>query len=264
MPLTKHKRELVVEYKRKNQALIDARRREHAEQQNLKSNPDLLDALIESGRPDNEILEEIGVFQFAALDTTTRAISASLFELTGSPEATLRLQKEADELISDSDLVVDFDKVDESPFSRAVWMETLRMHSPAGHGTYRTTDEDMTLPSGHFVPKNSDICFPIHLIHYDEDVWEEPRSFKPDRFLHRNSARRPLAGFQPFSQGERNCIGQFLANHVGRVTLLTLLHRYEWKLIGERAKFGDFGDFGLRLSTEDGLESPRMTISRRH
>ncbi|KAJ8909216.1 hypothetical protein NDN08_005908 [Rhodosorus marinus] len=261
---SKQKREILVEYKRRNQALLDERRREHEEQQTPKSNPDLLDALIESGRPDREILGEIGIFQFAALDTTSRAISAALFELSGSQDATLSLQKEADELINDSDLIVGFDKVDESPFSRAVWMETLRMHSPAGHGSYRTTDEDLTLPSGHFVPKNSDICFPMHLIHYDEDLWEQPRSFKPDRFLHPSSGRRPLTGYQPFSQGERNCIGQFLANHVGRVTLLTLHHRYEWKLFGDRAKFGDFGDFGLRLATEDGLESPRMTISRRH
>uniref|UniRef100_A0A6T6PQN6 Cytochrome P450 n=1 Tax=Rhodosorus marinus TaxID=101924 RepID=A0A6T6PQN6_9RHOD len=261
---SKHKREILAEYRRRNQALLDARRRERAEQQTPKSNPDLLDALIESGRPDHEILGEIGIFQFAALDTTTRAITAALFELTGSHDATLRLQKEADGLINGSDLSVGIDKLDESPFSRAVWMETLRMHGPAGHGTYRTTDEDMTLPSGHFVPKNSDICFPMHLIHHDEDLWEEAKSFKPDRFLQTSSGRRALTGYQPFSQGERNCIGQFLANHVGRVTLLTFLRRYEWKLVGDRAKFGDFGDFGLRLSTEDGLESPRMTISRRH
>ena len=48
-------------------------------------------------------------------------------------------------------------------------------------------------------------------VHYDHDLWDEPKAFNPDRFLIEKTKQRNPFSFIPFSGGPRNCIGKLIS-----------------------------------------------------
>jgi unspecific monooxygenase len=67
----------------------------------------------------------------------------------------------------------------------------------------------------------------MYQIHQREDIYPEPKKFKPERFIERQFS--PYE-FIPFGGGIRSCIGAELASYQMRLTLATILSRYELTL----------------------------------
>mgnify|MGYP005984116205 CR=1 FL=1 len=59
------------------------------------------------------------------------------------------------------------------------------------------------------VPAGS--TFLIAAVHMNkrEDIWSDPLTFNPDRFLSQNDTLRHKCAYVPFSYGPRNCIGTY-------------------------------------------------------
>ena len=49
----------------------------------------------------------------------------------------------------------------------------------------RKAMRDISLTDGSFIPKGAIICFPAHAIHRDNEVYENPGTFNPLRFVNR-------------------------------------------------------------------------------
>jgi cytochrome P450 len=73
----------------------------------------------------------------------------------------------------------------------------------------------------YLIPENSLVCVSPWLLHRRPDLWSDPSSFNPDRFL-QESPRHPCA-FLPFSAGPRQCIGQHFATLEGVLVLSRML-----------------------------------------
>jgi cytochrome P450 len=73
-------------------------------------------------------------------------------------------------------------------------------------------------------PAGSALCPAIHLLHMRPDLYPEPRTFRPERFLERKFASHE---WDPFGGGHRACLGQAFALYEMKVVLATLFTRLD-------------------------------------
>ncbi len=71
----------------------------------------------------------------------------------------------------------------------------------------------------------------IYLAHQREDVYPEPKQFKPERFLERQFS--PYE-YLPFGGGNRRCIGLAFAQFEMKLVLATILSRLQLALVDQR------------------------------
>jgi unspecific monooxygenase len=74
----------------------------------------------------------------------------------------------------------------------------------------------------------------IYLLHQREDLYPEPKQFKPERFLERQYS--PYE-FIPFGGGARRCIGEALALFEMKLVLATILSRYQLALASSEPEY---------------------------
>ncbi len=72
---------------------------------------------------------------------------------------------------------------------------------------------------------------PIYLTHQREDIYPQPKQFKPERFLERQYSAYE---YLPFGGGNRRCIGLAFAQFEMKLVLATILSRYELQLASNR------------------------------
>ena len=64
--------------------------------------------------------------------------------------------------------------------------------------------------AGVMVPKGTSALITPLAIHMNKDIYPDPETFDPTRFLPENSVGRHPFAYIPFSAGSRNCIGNIL------------------------------------------------------
>jgi cytochrome P450 len=69
----------------------------------------------------------------------------------------------------------------------------------------------------------------IYLTHQRQDLYPQPKLFKPERFVSRSFS--PYE-FLPFGGGVRRCIGEVFAQFEMKLVLATMLSRYKLALVG--------------------------------
>lgn len=192
-----------------------------------------LDMLLQStidGRPlnDKELRDEVSTFMFAGHDTTSVAMSFTLFAIANHPE----VQKKAfDELYnifgSDKERMCTTTDLNEMKYLEMVIKESLRMY-PSAPLFSRTVSENLDY-NGTVIPPGIPILFLPYSIHHDPDHFPDPEKFDPERFSPENYDGKKPFSFIPFSAGPRNCLGQKYAMMEMKCLLSMILRQFELK-----------------------------------
>jgi cytochrome P450 len=208
------------------------------------SEPDILShvlALVDSsgkGLDDEEILDELLSVYFGA---TVLGVSLTwgLHLVASHPEVQRKLAEEVRPNGESSD------ELTRLPFSQAVIKEVLRLY-PASSVQPRWTDHEFDL-NGVTIPANSLLVPVVFLIQRDPKIWQDPESFKPERFTPDGEGARvhPSAYF-PFSAGSRACIGAGLAPLIIQKIFAMILARYRLSC-DESSRVVDI-DFGFGIA----------------
>ncbi|XP_070556062.1 cytochrome P450 1A1-like isoform X2 [Ptychodera flava] len=79
---------------------------------------------------------------------------------------------------------------------------------------------------GYNIPKGTQIWTNLWSLHMDEEYWEEPEKFSPERFLDdEGNVRKRQDSYLPFSAGRRVCLGEVLARN-GMLLIFTCLFQH--------------------------------------
>jgi cytochrome P450 len=188
----------------------------------------LLSARDEAGEAmtDDELHDELMTLLTAGHETTASALTWALYWIHRLPEVQQRLLQELETLDSQADLM----EIARLPYLSAVCSETLRIY-PIAPGTFiRVLQSPMEI-AGYQFPTGTALMPSIYLIHQREDIYPEPKCFKPERFLERQYS--PYEYF-PFGGANRRCIGAALAQLEMKLVLATIVSRYQLALTDSR------------------------------
>jgi len=190
---------------------------------------------------DSELLGQMSTLIFAAMDTTSSALSRILFLLAEHQDVQDKLRIEltkAREAASDPD----YDTLHALPYLEAVCRETLRLYPPISFLS-RTARDDVVLPLGSSITgedgtkisnipisKNTNVIISIVGVNRDPTIWGPDASeWKPERWLSPlpasvSEARVPgvYSNMLTFLGGGRACIG-FKFSQLEMKVLLSVL-----------------------------------------
>ncbi|MBF8184722.1 cytochrome P450 [Nonomuraea sp. K274] len=188
-------------------AVIDRRLDEGRQEQ------DLLAAAMHAAqeddtRPGDRIAYGLATLMVAAQDMPTRASGWIMMELAREPEWADRIAAEAMSLPEDP-AKIDAGHLARLRLTDAFVRETLRLHPPTWLVS-RTITAPAELGGYQLVPGDHLLLSP-YLLHHDRRYFTEPDTFRPERWLRRETADHNPA-YLPFGAGPRMCRGAALAS----------------------------------------------------
>ncbi|XP_035215346.1 cytochrome P450 4V2-like [Stegodyphus dumicola] len=222
----------------------------------------LLDLLLDEHLNNNaisetEIREEVDTFTFEGHDTTSLALSWSVYMIGLHPWVQDRIHEELDSVFGESDRDVTVEDLKNLKYLECVIKETLRLY-PSVAAFAREIREDMKFHDLD-IPRGATCVVLSYLLHRDPEVFPNPEKFDPDRFLPENTAGRNPFAYVPFSAGPRNCIGQRFALMEVKTVLSFILRRYRLRSLDPRDKIQLVDEIVLRP-----LNGLRIEIKPRH
>jgi cytochrome P450 family 110 len=184
----------------------------------------LMSSHDESGNSmtDQELRDELITLLFAGYETTASAMAWGLYWIHQQPEVREKLLQELDTLGDSPDPMSVF----RLPYLTAVCNETLRTRPVAMLTFPRVVQEPVEL-LGHTLEPGTVVIGCMYLTHQREDLYPEPKQFKPERFL--ESQFSPYE-FVPFGGGSRRCLGEALAVFEMKLVLATIISQYQLTL----------------------------------
>lgn len=177
----------------------------------------LLAARDEDGQPmtDQELRDELITLLIAGHETTATALSWAMYWIHKLPEVREKVLAELAELPADIDGMA----VAKLPYLNAVCSEVLRIYPIAMVVTPRIAKAAIKV--GDYDCDAGSLVVPcIYLTHRRPDLYPDPTTFRPERFLERQFS--PSEYF-PFGGNNRRCIGSAFALLEMKLVLATLL-----------------------------------------
>ncbi|KAE8313510.1 putative cytochrome P450 [Aspergillus transmontanensis] len=162
----------------------------------------------------------------AGTETTAWTLSATLYYLLENTAVLTKLQEELNTAIADPSERVSWSRLEQLPYLSAVICEGLRLSygvstrlqriNPLGPFRFTTQVSDGMGGSRcmeYVIPLGTPVGMTATLIHAHSELFPDPYTFKPERWLDENGMRHHnLDGYLlSFSRGSRQCLGINLA-----------------------------------------------------
>jgi len=177
-----------------------------------------------SAMTEDELIGQANVLFSAAHETTTSALTWTLFLLSQHPGIMADLLDELDgELRGEAPRI---DQLDRLSLLERVIKESLRLLPPVVWST-RIADQPVQLGPYH-LEKGSRVLYSQYMTHHLPELYPNPERFDPDRWV--SDEASPYA-YLPFGAGPRTCIGQAFSMTMLRITLAMILQRYRLSLV---------------------------------
>lgn len=203
--------------------VIAAKRRVERTAERLVDGP-LAQRLHGAGLTPVAVRDEIIALLIASVDTTPRALAWTWFLLGRHPEVEAAVHAELDAVLAGR--TVTADDIPRLKTLRAVLDESLRLYPPV-HFIDRRPLLDVEL-DGVRIQQGAWMLLSPLITQRDQRFFDEPASFKPERWQASALNQSPQRLSFPFGAGAHSCIGEHLARFEIMITLATMARH--WRL----------------------------------
>ncbi|CDP18841.1 unnamed protein product [Coffea canephora] len=219
---------------------------------------DLIDVLLR--------IKESGDLQFPITNKTIKAIMFDMFtggtetsatlvewamsEMIRNPNVMSKAQNEIRKAFLGKEKIEEMD-IEGLRYLKLVIKETLRLHPPLPLLVPMECRKQCEI-DGYIIPSKTRVFVNAWAIQRDPKYWDDPESFKPERF-HNNPVDFTGTQFEylPFGGGRRICPGISFGLANVEFPLAQLLYNFDWKLPG------GINSNGLDMTETCGITAPR-------
>ena len=208
-----------------------------------KSETNLLSAMrkaVDAGQwTDKQFRDNCMITFIAGHENTQQAITSLLYYLAINKEVQLKARDAVKQVGIDADSTPSAEQLAKCVYLRKVLKEVLRIAPPIPQLVNRKVNTDIWL-GDILIPAETYVGWHAFGVHHNEDVWNNPDEFNPDRFDDDlkpidNPAACQRYAWMPFSGGGRQCLGVKLAETEILVFASMMLAEFEWALANPTA-----------------------------
>ncbi|XP_015882402.3 cytochrome P450 71AP13-like [Ziziphus jujuba] len=184
----------------------------------------------------------------AGTDTIFITLDWGMTELIMNPRVMERAQAEVRRVVRERRVVLESD-LPQMHYMKAVIKEIFRLHPPAPVLLPRESMEHVII-DGYDIPAKTRILVNAWAIGRDQESWENPETFEPERFM---GSTIDFKGHDfeliPFGAGRRGCPAITFGTASIELALAQLLHSFDWELpLGVTTKDLDMTEvFGITM-----------------
>ncbi|WP_224449247.1 cytochrome P450 [Haloprofundus salilacus] len=183
-----------------------------------------------SAMSEREVRDQLVTFLFAGHETTSLAMTYTLYLLAQHPDRLRKLRTEIDDVVDGRPTAADALELD---YAERVLTESMRCYPPA-YILFRQPTETVEL-GGYRVPAGTNITLPLFRVHNDPRFYDDPEAFRPERWTDEMESALPDYAYFPFGGGPRHCLGMRFAMLELKLVLATVVSRVEFDIVGERS-----------------------------
>jgi cytochrome P450 len=189
----------------------------------------LLDARYSDGSAmsDELVISESMQLLVAGHETSSNALSWTLYLLSTRPDCVEKVRQEFDAVLGDGPLR--FSDVPKFEFTIQVINEALRLYPPFWMVDRMALADDRAGDID--IPRGSTVVVFIYGTHHSPKYWKNPETFDPERFTKANEKLHTPFSHLPFGAGPRGCIGGNYAMLQMLMILSVLLRKYDFALV---------------------------------
>ena len=159
------------------------------------------------------LYQQLVTLLLAGYETTANSLTWALILLMQHPDVYEEWQQ-----------ALDSDASNASELTKALFDETLRLYPSAWVIGRRSLSEDRI--AGFAIPTGAAITISPFLLHRHPGFWDDPETFRPNRFLPGGARPTHRYAYIPFGAGHRYCIGSSYAHDEAAMILTALGRRY--------------------------------------
>ncbi|XWS36892.1 hypothetical protein CRYUN_Cryun20dG0124500 [Craigia yunnanensis] len=184
------------------------------------------------------------ILLLAGTDTSSTTLEWAMSNLLNNPDVLKIARAELDSQIG-QEMLIDEPDVPKLQYLQSIIFETLRLKPAAPLLLPHMASSDCTI-CGYDVPRDTIVLINAWAIHRDPELWDDPTSFKPERF---ENGERESNKLMPFGLGRRACPGAGLAQRIVGLTLGSLIQCFEWERVSEKE---------IDMAEGDGTTMPKV------
>ncbi|KST66131.1 cytochrome P450 [Mastigocoleus testarum] len=176
---------------------------------------------------DKQLRDEIATLIFAGHETSANTLAWTWMLLSQHPTIQTKLRLEVEQVLGDR--TPTFTDIPALKYTSMIIKEAMRLY-PVVWTIIADTSRECTIGNYH-VPGDCTVITSQWVMHRWERYFEEPESFKPERWAEDLEKRLPQGVYTPFGGGPRTCIGKNFALMEAVLLLVTIVQKFEINLI---------------------------------